>query len=135
MFTGYIDRIRDGEVVGWIVGGSRHVVPLVLVDGVPTQNLATDVPRADVSQALQLSANCGFRSRILTRVHGKAAHSGAFDRLFRRHPVGHSEVSGHRIASPLSLVSSCQPRTCSSMFKMASGPVVLRSEGPSSSSR
>jgi hypothetical protein len=29
--------------------------------------------------------------------------------LFRRHPVGHSDVSGHRIASPLSLVSPCQP--------------------------
>lgn len=73
MFTGYLDRIDDGEIVGWIVGGSRHVVPLVLVDGVPTENLETDVPRADVSQALQVSAHCGFRSRILTRVHGKAS--------------------------------------------------------------
>ena len=34
-----------------------------------------------------------------------AAHSGASGRLFQRHPVSHSEVSGHPEMTPLSVVT------------------------------
>ena len=33
------------------------------------------------------------------------AHSGASGRLFQRHPVSHSEVSGHPEMTPLSVVT------------------------------
>jgi hypothetical protein len=70
-----------------------------------------------------------------TGIKAEGAHSGAFGQRFRRHPVSHSDASGHRIASPLSLVSSCQPRGFASISEAASWPVLLRIEDPSRSSR
>ena len=66
-----------------------------------------------VAKALEpwgiLLAVGGFIFTIWTfqveRADREDAHSGASGRLFQRHPVSHSEVSGHPEMTPLSVVT------------------------------
>ena len=80
-----IRTISIGMRTAWPARGARARLGPSSLNGPPTSRLTHAVIRG--------------------RGAAPTAHSGASGRLFQRHPVSHSEVSGHPEMTPLSVVT------------------------------
>lgn len=63
-FVGKIERINEGVITGWLYLEDPVAVPYVTVGGRVATPLRTDIPRKDVSDALEIPGNHGFEFYI-----------------------------------------------------------------------